>query len=297
MSNLKDLLKNYYKATKLVLTSSKKKQKIVGFKKQIWQSDEMANAFVKGSDASEAVAASLMDKEVNEIFLSECVAGNSVLDIGCGHGIVSIFLAQHGMKVTAIDISEQLLDKLRSSISDKNLSIEVKRGDAYDIPCRDNEFDVVVARMFLPHFPDWPKVLKEMTRVTKQGGKLIVHFHSRENTALGKKLAMHDCKFSSSEDITNPFNFSAETDDAELNKVSKQAGLLVNGRTPVSFFLHNRLIGYQLGTEAYGMYMSRMQEFLKDKKIEEFVLWFDKEVIANCSPAYSFSNVIHFEKK
>jgi SAM-dependent methyltransferase len=294
---LKDLLRPYYRAAKNMMNSSKAKKAIVEHKTGLWQTDKWANSFVAGSDADHVVAAALMDKEVNEYFLSECIAGNKVLDIGCGHGIVSTFLAKHNMEVTAVDISEKLLAKLAQSIEGQNLFIEIKRGDAYNIPCPDNYFDIVVARMFLPHFPDWPKVLKEMTRVTKKSGKILVHFNSRENIELARKIKLKDCDFGSSDNIADTSTFNAEADQAELLKVSKQFGLELQGRVPVSFFLYNRILGMQLGTEAYNKYLTDIQERIKDKKVEEFVVWFDKEIISRCHPALSYLNIIKFKKK
>jgi ubiquinone/menaquinone biosynthesis C-methylase UbiE len=296
MSKMKQSLRRYYGSVKKIIFSSKFKKELVNYKKSIWQTDEMADAFVRGSDGGSVAIAALMDKEVNEFFLTQCSAGNKVLDIGCGHGIVSVFLAQNGLDVTAIDISDKLLARLKDNIAGQNLRIEVKQGDAYNIPCSDEYFDIVVARMFLPHFPDWPKVLAEMARVTKRGGKLLVHFNSGENTELAKELKRKDCQFSTSGDISNPFAFSAETNDKELQKVAGQIGLTVRERTPVSFFINNRLFGYQLGTDAFNNYQTQLLDHIKDKRVEEFVLWFDREVISKCAPSFSNVNIITFEK-
>jgi len=292
---MKNLIKSLKKKAKIFLKIQHKKS-IIKFKKEIWQTDEISKAFIKGSDGSKIVGADLMDKEVNEFFLANCSIQNKVLDIGCGHGIVSEFLAENGINVTAIDISEKLLFEFRERIKNRNLLIEIRNGDAYNIPCRNEEFDVVVARMFLPHFPDWPTVLKEITRVTKKGGKLLVHFSSKENADLGKKIKIRDCQFASSPDSTDPWNFYAETDDNELRKVCRKTGLTVINRTPVSFFLHNRILGYQLGQQKYDDYMRKIQEYFKDENVKNFALWFDKEIIAQCHPSLSHFNIITFRK-
>lgn len=293
---MKKYLKKRYYSFKEKLQSKDKKKEIIDFKKNIWQTDEISQAFIKGTNSLNVVAADIMDKEINEYFLSNCSKDDKVLDIGCGHGIVSIFLAENGMNVTAIDISEKLLDELKKNIESKALPLEVKKGDAYNIEAPSGYFDVVVARMFLPHFPDWPKVLKEMTRVTKTGGKLLVHFSSKENSDIGKYIGLKECHFASSPDINDPWTFYAECDDDQLNKVAKELNIEVIGRTPVSFFLHNRIIGYQLGTHQYNQYMAEVQNFMKDERVKQFVLWFDKEIISKCSPALSHFNIINFKK-
>ena len=72
-------------------------KKIVQFKTEIWQTEELSKAFINGSNAENVVAADIMDKEVNEFFLSRCSPVDKILDIGCGHGIVSEFLAKKGL--------------------------------------------------------------------------------------------------------------------------------------------------------------------------------------------------------
>jgi ubiquinone/menaquinone biosynthesis C-methylase UbiE len=293
---MKSFLKNNYRKVRNIFSFRYRKRELIQFKKEVWQSKEIAASFIKGSDGSSVIAAEMMDKEVNEFFLAECPAQAKVLDVGCGHGIVSIFLAKHGMRVTAMDISESLLAELNRRIAGLDLPIDVKRGDAYNLPFPEDHFDVIVARMFLPHFPDWPVVLKEMARVTKRGGKLLVHFSSKENTDLGKQIKQAECRFASSPDISNPWTFYAESDSSELKKVAKEIGLEITNRTPVSFFLHNRIIGFQLGTERYNEYMERVQDFMKEEKVKEFILWFDKDIISKCSPALSHFNIITFKK-
>ncbi|MET0393397.1 MAG: methyltransferase domain-containing protein [Chitinophagaceae bacterium] len=295
--SIKKALSKYYHPVKNYLQRSKNKKTIIEFKKDIWQTDEISKAFIKGSDSGNVVAAEMMDKEVNEFFLAQCKPTDAVLDIGCGHGIVSEYLAEHGIPVTAADISEKLLEEFRTRIAGKNLPVEIVRADAYKQPFADNRFDVVVARMFLPHFPDWPVVLREMTRVTKPGGKLLVHFCSAENVAFGKKIGQHDCSFGTTPDTINPWLYYADADDKELKRVAAATGLQLVSRTPISFFLGNRLFGYQLGTEAYNAYTKEMEGFLKDERVKEFVSWFDRNITTQFAPVMSYLNIITFVKK
>lgn len=290
------MVKKIYRKLKKTLGLVNHKKETINFKKEIWQTDAVSSSFIKGTDASTVVAADIMNREVNEFFLAHCKPTDRVLDIGCGHGVVSEFLAEKGIQVSAVDISEKLLDDLKARTAGKNLPLEIKRGDAYNIPYEAQQFDVIVARMFLPHFPDWPVVLKEMTRTAKKGALLLVHFSSSENTALGKQIGQQDCVFASSPNIADPWKFYAEADTNELQKVCSEVGLQLVDRTPVSFFLHNRILGYQLGTEGYNKYMEDVQEFFKNEAVKNFAIWFDKEIIARCSPALSHFNIITFKK-
>ena len=295
--DIKKQIKKTAKALIYKLRGSNDKAKIVKFKKDIWQTEKLSKAFIKGSDAEQTSLAAVMDREVNAFFLGNCLVTDKVLDIGCGHGIVSEYLASNGINTTAIDISEALLDEFKKRIEGKALPINIIRGDAYNIPCDNNVFDIVVARMFLPHFPDWPLVLKEMARVTRLGGKILVHFVSKENSDLAVQIGREECKFESSPVTNNPWEFYAETDSVELRKVSKNLGLKVTKRTPVSFFSSNRAIGRQLGQELYDQYQKELSEKLKDENVMEFIVWFDRLVTYNCEPAFSYFNIITFEKE
>ena len=70
-SKFKKFLRRYYRAAKNFVYASKKKKAIVEHKTGLWQTDKWANSFVAGSDADNVVAAALMDKEVNEYFLTK----------------------------------------------------------------------------------------------------------------------------------------------------------------------------------------------------------------------------------
>lgn len=93
-----------------------------------------------------------------------------VLEVGCGEGIVAVFMAKMGISVTAIDISPANLLAAKElarkeGIEDKIIFME---GDVENIPFNDNSFDVVIADNVLEHLPDFKRGLKEVKRVTKK---------------------------------------------------------------------------------------------------------------------------------
>ena len=115
-------------------------ERITAFKTEIWQTESISGSFIQGTNESVRGAAYIMNKQVNDYFLEKCTRGDTVLDIGSGHGVVSEYLAMNGMKVTAVDVSEALLEAFSKRISRKNLAIKIKTGDAYNIPCENEEF-------------------------------------------------------------------------------------------------------------------------------------------------------------
>lgn len=95
-------------------------------------------------------------KKTDEIlaFLDECgfdPEGSRVLDIGCGPGTLSLALAKLGAEVTALDISSGMLDRLKDSVKQESLPIDILEcswwtADIDELGFR-NEFDLVIASM------------------------------------------------------------------------------------------------------------------------------------------------------
>lgn len=91
------------------------------------------------------------------------------LDVGAGTGFLTRLLTPHFQEVSAIDITEAMLNKIPKS---QNLRIFV--GEAEKLPFPDNEFDFVCAYSFLHHLFEPSIVMKEMVRVLKPGGVIYV---------------------------------------------------------------------------------------------------------------------------
>ncbi len=76
----------------------------------------------------------------------------TVLDLGCGSGWLSIFLARQGFKVTGLDVAEHALDLAKQWADQENLSIKFDVGDiaAMDYPA--GSFNAIVANSIFEHF-------------------------------------------------------------------------------------------------------------------------------------------------
>lgn len=99
----------------------------------------------------------------------------SVLDMGCGAGHASFVAAQNVKQVMAYDLSSQMLDVVAQAAKAKGLNnIDTRQGYAESLPFEDSLFDVVISRYSAHHWHDVGQALREVTRVLKPGGILII---------------------------------------------------------------------------------------------------------------------------
>ncbi|MEO6655361.1 MAG: methyltransferase domain-containing protein [Pyrinomonadaceae bacterium] len=109
---------------------------------------------------------------------------DSVLDIGTGTGVVALRAAQNigpRGKVYGIDLSEGMLEAAAAKALDLSVAEKVQfiRMDAEELSFDAESFDVVVSLFALLHFPDPLTALREIFRVTRRGGRLVVAVGSR----------------------------------------------------------------------------------------------------------------------
>ncbi len=102
------------------------------------------------------------------------VAGQRVVDFGCGSGANSVLLANRGAHVWGIDISEDLLRlaRRRLAVSGREGGATFIAGSAHDMPFPDASIDVVFGIAILHHL-DLELVSREIRRVLKPGGRAI----------------------------------------------------------------------------------------------------------------------------
>jgi len=99
-------------------------------------------------------------------------AGQQLLDVACGTGVVALTAVRQGASVTALDLTPELLEVARRNAEIAGLTVEWHEGDAERLPFDDGRFDVVVSQyghMFAPR-PD--VATAEMLRVLKPGGTI-----------------------------------------------------------------------------------------------------------------------------
>lgn len=103
------------------------------------------------------------------------------LDLGCGLGRHSVYMAQKGFDVTAVDLADYGINHLRDWAAKENLNIKTTLCNMLNLPFEESHFDCIIAYNVIYH-TDTPGVvsaLNEIKRVLKPGGELFITFISK----------------------------------------------------------------------------------------------------------------------
>ncbi|MBA7701423.1 2-methoxy-6-polyprenyl-1,4-benzoquinol methylase [subsurface metagenome] len=99
--------------------------------------------------------------------------GKIAADIGAGSGFISEGLIHKGLKVIAVDQSEAMLAEMRKKFSGVD-GIEYRLGETEKLPIPDEAVDYAFANMYVHHVESPQEAIKEMVRILKPGGELVI---------------------------------------------------------------------------------------------------------------------------
>ncbi len=99
-----------------------------------------------------------------------------VADLGCGAGELLGLLATRADKVIGVDSSTGMLEQARLAVLrvDADCEIELRLGSLEHLPLADGEVDAALINMVLHHLADPPAVLREVRRILKKSGRLVI---------------------------------------------------------------------------------------------------------------------------
>lgn len=100
-----------------------------------------------------------------------------VLDVGCGAGFLTNYLAEQNFQVTGLDASVGSLEV--AAQHDSTSKVKYLLGDALALPFADGTFDAVCAMDFLEHVEDPERVIQEVSRVLRPQGVFFFHTFNR----------------------------------------------------------------------------------------------------------------------
>ena len=156
-----------------------------------------------------------------------------LLEVGIGTGL-NLPLYPRNCRLAGIDISEKMLEKARAKIEELRLpNVTLKVMDASVMEFHDNEFDRALATYVISAVPDPVAVLREMRRVVKPGGLIVILNHFRSQRRLMGAL----------EDLVAPLcTRLGWKSNLPLDPLLRQVGLSPETTTKVNLFNGWRLI-------------------------------------------------------
>ena len=101
-------------------------------------------------------------------------AGMRFLDVAAGSGALSIPAARLGARVLSTDISPAMLERLAARARGEALDLETRVTDGHALELDDESFDVSGSQFGVMLFPDLPRGVRELARVTKRGGRVLL---------------------------------------------------------------------------------------------------------------------------
>lgn len=114
--------------------------------------------------------------------------GKRLLEVGAGMGTDHAQFAKHGALTTDLDLSRGHLEHARRNFALRGLQGRFIHGDAENMPFADESFDVVYSNGVIHHTPNTRRVVDEMYRVLKPGGRLIVMVYAENSLHYWRSL-------------------------------------------------------------------------------------------------------------
>jgi 2-polyprenyl-6-hydroxyphenyl methylase/3-demethylubiquinone-9 3-methyltransferase len=152
------------------------------------------------------------------------LAGKTVVDIGCGGGILSESMALKGASVTGVDLSEKALKVARLHLFESGLTVDYKQLPAEELAAAEPErFDVVTCMEMLEHVPDPSSVVSACAQLAKPGG--WVFFSTLNRNPKSYLFAVVGAEYLLKLLPKGTHDYAKFIKPAELARMAREAGL------------------------------------------------------------------------
>ena len=115
------------------------------------------------------------------------VAGQTVLDAGCGEGIVARLLAGRGATVTGIDVAPRLIELAQERDQSSTITYLV-RDLSQPLPAYHQHFDLVVSNLVLTDVPDYQGFVATLANVLKLSGRIVLSMNNPYSALMRNKV-------------------------------------------------------------------------------------------------------------
>ncbi len=162
------------------------------------------------------------------------VGGRKLLDVGCGDGDFAVELARRGASVTGIDASPEMIGAAKRRAEQQKAAVTFHIATAQQLPFSAEQFDLVTAITILCFVDDPSPVFREIARVLRPGGRLVIGELGKWSTwAAGRRLRAW---------LGSPLWRRGHFRTAkELRGLAEQAGLVVGDVRGAVFYPRSKL--------------------------------------------------------
>lgn len=161
-----------------------------------------------------------------------------ILDLGCGAGVHTVFLAKEGFCVFATDISKTGLAVTRKRLLENNLMAVIKNANMEIQPFEDNFFDGAISFgvFYYNNTEGYQKAVGELYRVLKKGGKAFVFARTVDDYRFGKGKEIEKNTFILNTSETNEKNMAMHfLDKKDIKKIFKNFSDIGVEKTETTF--------------------------------------------------------------
>ncbi len=166
------------------------------------------------------------------------LAGKTVLDVGCGGGILSESMAKRGATVTGIDMGGKPIKIAKLHALEAGIKINYQKISAEDLATQieqnsEQKFDVITCLEMLEHVPDPASIINACTRMLKPGGHLFLSTINRNPKAY--LMAIIGAEYIMNMLPRGTHEYAKFIRPAELSRWVRAAGLEVKGSTGMTY--------------------------------------------------------------
>ncbi|TAJ78317.1 MAG: bifunctional 2-polyprenyl-6-hydroxyphenol methylase/3-demethylubiquinol 3-O-methyltransferase UbiG [Gallionellaceae bacterium] len=180
------------------------------------------------------------------------LAGKTVLDVGCGGGILSESMAGLGAQVTGIDLGEKPLQVAKLHLLESGKQVEYRKIAVEDFAAeRPASFDVITCMEMLEHVPDPQSVVRACARLVRPGGH--VFFSTLNRNAKSYLLAVIGAEYVLNMLPRGTHDYAKFIKPSELAQWGRNVGLSVGDITGMSYNPISKI--YSLGKDTDVNYM------------------------------------------
>ncbi len=162
------------------------------------------------------------------------LSGKSVVDVGCGGGILAESMARKGARVTGIDLSEKALKVADLHGMESGVQVRYEKIAAEDLAAREpGQFDVVTCMEMLEHVPDPASIVRACTAMVKPGGH--VFFSTLNRNPKAYLFAIIGAEYLLRMLPRGTHDYAKFITPAELARFIREAGLELDGFKGLSY--------------------------------------------------------------